>query len=48
MGDEGLGEREESLSRKGSEELVEFIEEITEASAREGFCCNCGWGIGEC
>jgi hypothetical protein len=47
VGDEGLDEREESLSRKGSKELVEFIEEITEASAREGICCNWGWGIGE-
>lgn len=47
MGDEGLDEREESLSRKGSKKLVEFIEEITVASAREGICCNCGWGIGE-
>ena len=48
VGDEGLDEREESLSRKGSRELVEFIEEITVASAREGICCNCSWGIGEC
>ena len=47
VGDEGLDEREESLSRKGSKELVEFIEEITVASACEGICCNCGWGIGE-
>lgn len=48
VGDEGLDEREESLSRKGSKELLEFIEEITVASAREGICCNCGWGAGEC
>ena len=41
-GDEGLDEGEESLSRKGSKELVEFIEEITVASDREGICCNCG------
>ena len=45
---EGLDEREESLSRKGSKELVEFIEGITVASAREGICCNCCWGRGEC
>jgi hypothetical protein len=45
VGDEGLDEREESLSRKGSRELVE---EITVASACEGICCNCGWEIGEC
>jgi hypothetical protein len=48
VGDEGLDEREESLSRKGSKELVEFVEEITVASACRGICCNCGWVIGEC
>ena len=50
VGDEGLDEREESLSRKGSKEFVEFVEEITVASACEGICCNCncGCGIGEC
>lgn len=40
VGEGGLDEREESLSRKGSR----LIEAIKATSACEGVCCSCGMG----